>query len=195
MNSAPRLQLRLFPGRHFSDLPIYALALFFVSLAAFYPPSVRAETELLPNDKFSDDAASWKLSNDQKISGNMFVEKVDGEPALCVAIDLGGAAENPGQLFMARIQRLFGEISKDKNYRISFKAKAEKDAEIVAYVSPEKDGSRVLWRNQIQVGADWKDYTFTFAGRDSVPDCAFGFARLGGTTNKYWFRDIVLTED
>ncbi len=191
MNYAPR-----FAVQSFGDLPLRKV--FVISLAlllAIFPTSLRAETELISNDKFSDDGASWKLTSGPKISANMSVEKVDGEAALCVAVDLGGEAEGAKEAVLVRIQRLFGEINASQNYRISFQVKAEKDADIVAYVSPEKDGARVLWRNQVAAGADWKEYSFTFAGKDSVPDCVFGFARLGTISNKYWFKDIVLSAE
>ncbi|CAN5340343.1 hypothetical protein BH09VER1_BH09VER1_27400 [soil metagenome] len=172
-----------------------ALTFFVGLLLPLLPASLHAETELIANDKFSDDGASWKLSNGPKITANMSVEKVDGEQALCVAVDMGGETDGAAEPVLVRVQRLFGEVAAGKNYRVSFKAKAEKDVNIVAYVSPETDGARVLWRNEIAVGADWKEYSFTFTGRDSAPDGAFGFARLGAMTNRYWFKDIVLSED
>ena len=192
MNHSPRSFVRAC-FRPLRKASTASCALFAGLLMAALPASLPAQSELIPNDKFSDDGASWKLSSGPKISTNMSVEKVDGEPALCVAVDMAGEAEGSKESVLVRVQRLFGEINSGQNYRITFQAKAEKDVDIVAYVSPEKDGARVLWRNQVAVGADWKEYTFTFSGKDSAPDCAFGFARLGTISNKYWFKDNGLS--
>ena len=94
-----------------------------------------------------------------------------------------------------RVQRLFGEISADARYHVRFKAKAETDAGIVSFISPEKESARVLWRTVLKLDSGWKEFAFDITARDTADQCVFGFARLGGITNKYWFKDIVLTVD
>ncbi len=168
-----------------------ALGLFFCS------PDLRAETELIPNDKFADDGASWTLSLAKEVAARMSVEKADNEPALCIDVEGSGEGSeaSPDNIVNARVHRLFGEISAGTQYRISFKAKAEKDISIVSFVSPQKDGARVLWRMDVKLDPEWKEFAYNFTARDTANDCVFGFSRLGNIANKYWFKDVVLTAD
>jgi len=166
--------------RHFAFLGI----LFFLS------PQLHSQTELIPNDKFSDGGASWKLSTAADAVANMSIEEVDKEPTLL--IDVENTSDKPVDV---RVQRLFGELTADKNYRVSFQAKAQEAVSIIPYIYPENQGARVLWRTEIRLEPDWKEFSFEFKGRDSSNDCVLGFSHLGKLTNKYWFKDVVLTSD
>lgn len=161
------------------------------------PANLFAGSELIPNDKFADDAISWKLSADKGATAETSVENIDNEPALCVTVTATGEESDPApeNVVNVRVQRLFGEIAADAKCHVSFKAKAEKDIGIVAFISPEKESARVIWRTDVKLDSGWKEFAFDFTARDTANDCVFGFARLGGGTNKYWFKDIVLTAE
>lgn len=151
---------------------------------------LHAQNELITNDKFSDGGAIWKLSHAIDATANMSVVENEKEQALL--IDVENTTEKP---FDVRVQRLFGVIDAGKMYHVTFKAKAENAATIIPYIYPENEGSRVLWRVEINVGPDWKEYSFDFKGKDTVDNCVLGFSHLGKLTNKYWFKDVVMTVD
>lgn len=152
-----------------------------------------AQTELISNDKFSDGGAAWSLKVPAETNASMSVLNDAGEQALCVDVpenpETGKAPPD------VRIQRLFGEISAEKNYQVSFQAKAADPVKIVPYIYPENEGSRVLWRTEITLNSEWKEFAFTFKGRDTADNCVLGFSHLGKMANKYWFKDVVLTAD
>ncbi len=152
-----------------------------------------AQTELIPNDKFADDGASWSLKVPPEASASESIVDDGGEKALC--IDVQESPQDQKTPPDIRVQRLFGEISSEKNYRISFQAKASEPGKIVSYIYPKNEGARVLWRTEIKLDSEWKDFTYTFKGRETADNCVFGFSGLGKATNKFWFKDVVLTED
>jgi len=108
MNSLFRSRARLLP---FMALPTFmaALGLFICS------PDLRAENDLIPNDKFADDGASWKLSVGKEVAARMSVEKIDDEPAHCIDVEGSGdgSEATPDNIVNARVHLLFGEISAD----------------------------------------------------------------------------------
>jgi len=161
-----------------------------VGLWAGIPTRALGQTELIANDKFADQGGSWELLQSKNATANLSVEQVDGEPALCVQVEK--TSDDPVDI---RAQKLFGEISAGKNYRVSFKIKSQEGDEIVPYIYPKSEGARVLWRTQVKTDGDWKEYTFDFKGKDSANDCVLGFSHLGNVTNKYWFKDVTLTSD
>lgn len=186
------------PDKSFCPLTIrtYVFALLVTLGVLFYPPIVQAQTELIPNDKFADDGASWRLAAGASGAANMSVEKVDNESALCIEVQGGGKSEaNSETVAMTRVYRLFGEINADANYRISFKAKSQNSRDIVSFISPEKENARVLWRTSIKIEPEWKEFSFPFVSKDSASDVVFGFTRLGDAANKFWFKDVVLTAE
>lgn len=178
-----------FPSPSFCRFPFAGTA-FALIVSCLFLAQTRAETELIPNDKFADDGASWALTAGQGVDATMSIEKVDDEPALSVVVE-----NTTEQLVDVRLQRLFGDVSTDVGYRVTFKAKAQHDDGIVAFVSPVTEGARILWRTEIPLDVDWKEFAFTFKGNDTASGCALGFARLGKGTNKFWFKDIVLSSD
>jgi len=161
------------------------------------PCGLKASSELISNDKFSDDGASWELTTDSGVNIQMSVENVDNEPALCVEVnalaDVSGS--NPDDIKRVGLRRFFGEVESGRDCRLVFKAKAAQDTSIVASISSKVNPSQPLWRTQIQIPMEWKEFTFTFQCRESVSDAVLSFARMGESTNKYWFKDIVLTID
>ena len=162
----------------------------------FFSATTRAGNELIPNDKFADDGTSWKPNFAKGLDARISVEKVDGEPALCVEVSSDNESEpTPENVPLARIERIFGEISTGTAYHINFKAKADKDASIVSFVSPDKEGARVLWRMDVKLDSEWREFTYNYTGSDTASNCVFGFSRLGNSTNKFWFKDVVLTAD
>lgn len=168
------------------------LALLAVGIAGLAVPLL-AETELITNDKFSDDGAAWALKVAASASAAMSVVSDDGEKALCIEVqdppqDVEGTPD-------VRVHRLFGEIVLEKDYRITFKAKADQPAKIVAFIYPETEGSRVLWRVETPLDPEWKEFNFSFKGRDTADNCVLGFSNLGKMGNKYFFKDIVLTAE
>ena len=186
-----------FPPRSFAARIRQGLLALVLSAAGMLPADLRAGIELIPNDKFADDGTSWKFFADKGATAEMSVEKVDNEPALCVTVTATDEESEPSpeNVVNVRVQRLFGEISADARYHVRFKAKAETDAGIVSFISPEKESARVLWRTVLKLDSGWKEFAFDITARDTADQCVFGFARLGGITNKYWFKDIVLTVD
>lgn len=179
-------------------IPAFAPALLVVlGLLCYCSLTLHAGNDAIPNDKFADDGASWKLAVGRDVAAKMSVEKVDNEPALRVEVTVSGDATeaNPEEPVNVRVRRPFGEITSGATYRISFQAKAERDAGIVSFISSEKEGARVFWRTGVALDSDWKEFTFSFDARDTGSDCVFGFTRFANTSNKYWFKDIVVTKD
>src|SRR5690349_14965724 len=118
-----------------------------------------AETDLIANDGFSDGGASWALKVAPDASASMSVVDEAGEKTLLVDV-----AEPPSDTQTppdVRLHRLFGEITKDKEYKVSFKAKAAQPAKIVSFIYPETEGARVLWRVELPLESDWKDFNFS----------------------------------
>lgn len=149
-----------------------------------------AQTELIANDKFSDGATSWALQSSPGATAVMDVEKEDDEAVLVVKVEK--TSEDTDDV---RIHRVFGDIEQGKNYRVTFKAKADTATTIVPFIYPEGMGSKVLWRVEIKLDDDWKDFSYTFVGRDTASNCVLGFSHLGKLTNKYSFKDIELVAE
>lgn len=160
---------------------------------AFFPDPLRAESELIANDKFADEGATWSLKVAPDASASMSVVDEAGEKALCIEVQ--APPQDKEMAPDVRVQRLFGEIIAGKNYHVAFKAKAAEPVKIIPYIYPEKEGARVLWRTEINLDADWKEFTYTFEGRDAADNCVLGFSHLGKTANTYWFKDVALTSD
>ncbi|MFZ4681677.1 MAG: hypothetical protein ACOYMS_04175 [Terrimicrobiaceae bacterium] len=177
-----------------SSAPTCAILLLSLGLV-FAPGNLAAGTEVISNDKFSDDGASWELITDPRVNAVMAIEKVDDEPALLVDVEAetDGSGSNPEDIKRVGVQRLFGELVSERTYRLTFKAKAAKDANIVAGIWSKSNSTTPFWRTQLQILSEWKEFAFTFQSRDAVNDAVLGFVRMGDATNKYWFKDLVLT--
>lgn len=157
------------------------------------PGILSAQTELIPDDKFSDGGAAWILKVSADTNASMTVVDDSGEQALFVEVpESPEEGKTPPDV---RFQRLFGEISAEKNYRVSFQAKAAEAVKIIPYIYPENEGARVLWRAEITLEPDWKEFSYTLKGRETADNCVLGFSHLGKMANKYWFKNIVLTAD
>lgn len=157
---------------------------------------IRAGEQLIPNDRFADDGASWKVVVAKELDATMLVEKVGGEPALCVEVHSPNEAEpSPDNIPIAFISRPCGDIDAGGSYHISFQAKAEKEISIVSFIRPENEVSRILWRAVFKIDSEWREFNYSVTVDDSGGNCEFGFSRLGDTTNKYWFKDIAVTKD
>lgn len=157
---------------------------------------IRAGEELIPNDRFADDGASWKVVAAKELNATMLVEKVGGEPALCVEVRSPDEDEpSPDNIPVAFISRPCGEIDAGGSYHITFQAKAEKEIAIVSFIRPENEHSRILWRTDLKIDPEWREFNYSFTASDSASHCDFGFSRLGNTSNKYWFKDVVVTKE
>jgi uncharacterized protein YggU (UPF0235/DUF167 family) len=154
---------------------------------------LNAETELIANDKFADDGAAWSIKVSPDSSASLSVVADDGEKALCV--DVQEPPQDKEAPPDVRIHRLFGEIGAEKDYKISFKAKADQPVKIIPFIYPENAGSRVLWRVETSLEPEWKEFNFTFKGRDTADNCVLGFSHLGKMANKYYFKDVTLTAE
>lgn len=151
-----------------------------------------AQTELIANDRFADGGASWEIQQSPGMAAALSVGKdTDNEEALRIEVPQA-AGDEPGDI---RIHKAFGSINADKEYHVTFQAKAGESVKLVAFVYPRNAGARVLWRQEIAVEPDWKEFTFTFKGRDTAEDCVLGFSRLEKAATRYDFKDIVLTEE
>ena len=175
-----------FPPRSFAA---QALAFTVASCGMLISPAdLSAETEIIPNDKFADNGASWTLTTGRGAQANMSVETVDGEPALRIAVENSTEDEVP-----VGIQRRFEEIQAGKSYYVTFKAKAEQDTEVVASISPVVASNRPLWRVAVPLTMEWNEFNFTFKKDGLSTDCSFGISSLGKANNTFWIRDVVLT--
>jgi len=154
---------------------------------------LNAEIELIANDKFADDGSAWALKTAPDASASMSITEDGSDKVLFV--DVAEPPQDKEQAPDVRLHRLFGEITTDKEYRISFKAKAEQPTKVISFIYPENEGSRVLWRVEVALDADWKEFNYTFKGRDTADNCVFGFSNLGKIANKYYFKDVVLSSD
>jgi len=173
---------RTFPG--FLTLMVASLGLFMFAL------DLPAETSLIANDQIADGGTAWKLTAGKGAAATISVEKVDNEPALCVEVE-----NDSGEEVDVRIHRLFGEIIADNTYQVAFKAKAEQAVDIIPFINPASEAARILWRVSTPLDTGWKEFHFTFKGRETANECGIGFSHLGKGTNKFWFKDIVLTTD
>ena len=171
--------------RHFS----LHLGLSILSIATLALSSIHAETELITNDHFSDGGGSWILNSPSGTAASTAMEREGDEPILVVSVQ--NEDEKPTDV---RMQRVFGDIVAGKSYSVKFKIKATTPNEIVAYVYPENEGSRVLWRMPLKTDSEWREYSYTFKGKDTASNCVLGFAQLGKISNTYSFKDISLTE-
>jgi len=170
--------------------------LLFLSLGLVFAPGIlTAGTDVISNDKFSDGGASWELITDPSVNAQMSVEKFDDEPALCVEVEAenDGSGSNPEDIKRVGVQHLFGELASEVTYRITFQAKAAQSADLVAAIWSKSNSTIPLWRVLLQFSSEWKDFAFTFQSREALNDGVLGFVRMGEFTNKYWFKDIVLT--
>lgn len=158
-----------------------------------FATQLAADTELIANDKFADGGATWALKAAQDASASMSIVEDGADKVLLVEVSEIPQDKEPAP--DVRIHRLFGEIITDKEYRVSFKAKAEQAAKVISFIYPETEGSRVLWRVETALDSDWKEYNYTFKGRDTADNCVLGFSNLGKMANKYYFKDVVLSSD
>lgn len=172
----------------FSRFSLRKTALLLTAFLAVESP-VRAETDLIANDKFSDSGSSWTAQAPPSATVNMTVEQIDDEPVLTVDVQKG-PEEGVDDV---RIFRVFGDIEQGREYKVSFKAKADEATTIIPFSYPQDSGARVLWRVETRLEPDWKDYQYTFKGRATESGCVLGFSHLGKLHNKYYFKDIVLS--
>lgn len=164
-----------------------------VSLLAATGTVLWASSDLIPDDKFADDGALWSLKTAAEATASQSVVEEGGEKSLCIEVQApAGDLETPPDV---RVQRLFGEMVAGKNYQVSFQARAAEPAKIISYVYPENQGARVLWRTEIALDSEWKEFSYTFEGRDTAENCVLGFSNLGRMGNKYFIKDVVLTVD
>lgn len=152
-----------------------------------------AQGELIPNDKFSDDGASWTLKTGPEASAGLSVVDDAGEKAL--RVEVATPSEGEGGPPDVRVQRFFGGIEKDSRYRVTFQARAEQPTKVVGYIYPENEGARVLWRAEAALEPEWKEFTLSFTGRDTADNCVLGFSQLGKMANTYFFKDVTLTAE
>jgi len=165
------------------------LGLSLLSLAALTICPLQAETDLIANDHFSDGGGSWILNSPTGAAASTALEQEGTEPTLVVSVQ--NEDEKPTDV---RIHRTFGDIAAGKSYTVKFKIKAASPNEIVGFIYPENEGSRVLWRTTLKTDSEWREYSYTFKGKDNATNCVLGFAQLGKTSNTYSFKDISLTE-
>ena len=152
-----------------------------------------AETELITNDKFADGGATWALKAAPDASATMSIAEDGADKVLFIEVSEPPQDKDPAP--DVRLHRLFGEVTTDKEYKVSFKAKAEQPTKVISFIYPENEGSRVLWRVEVALDSDWKEFNYTFKGRDTADNCVFGFSNLGKAANKYYFKDVVLSSD
>lgn len=165
------------------------LSLSIFSLATLALSPLRAETELITNDRFADGGGSWILNSPRGAAASTALEQEGEEPILVVSVQ--NEDEKPTDV---RMHRSFGDISAGKSYTVKFKIKATTPNEIVGFIYPENEGSRILWRTVLKTDNEWREYSYTFKGKDTATNCVLGFAQLGKTSNNYSFKDISLTE-
>ncbi len=171
--------------------PLAALAtLFAIAGLCLCPLHLHSETVLIADDKIADEGSAWKLLAGKGAEATVSVEKVDNEPALCVEVQ-----NDSGEEVDVRIHRLFGEIIADNTYQVTFKAKAQQAVDIIPFINPASEAARILWRVSAPLDTGWKEFRFTFKGRETANECGLGFSHLGKGTNKFWFKDIVLTTE
>lgn len=137
---------------------------------------------------FTNDLSSWTLKSLGEASASANTTTEEGKDALCV--EVSGVPESPSKMPDVRISQPFGEISSGHTYQINFQAKADTAGKIVIFVYPDNDPQRVLFRRDITVDLDWKDYTISFEAKENTSHCVLGFSGLGRTNNRYFFRSI-----
>jgi Carbohydrate binding domain len=173
--------------RSFS-LPIGAAILLCGANLISLPATARAETELIANDHFGDGGASWTLTSIPDGLASMSIERDGKEPVLSLAVQSGD--EKPPNI---RLQRTFGDIETEKTYSVKFSVKAANPTDIVAFIAPENEAARIQWRVSVKADTEWKNYSFTFKGHDTVTNCILGFSHLGQVANTYQLKDISLS--
>ncbi len=148
---------------------------------------LHAQNELIADDKFSDGVSSWTLQAPPSATAVMDIEKDGDDNVLFVKVEK--TSEDTDDV---RFYRTFGEINQDQKYRVTFQAKADEATTIVPFIYPQGEGAKVLWRTEIKLEGDWKEYSFAFTGRETASNCVLGFSHLGKLTNKYSFKGITL---
>jgi hypothetical protein len=137
---------------------------------------------------FSDDLSLWTLKSSGEVSALSSLTTEEGKNAL--SVEITDIPESPTKVSDVRISQPFGDLNSDQTYQINFQAKADQPGKIVIFVYPENDQQRVLFRRDITVDSDWKDYTISFVAKEATSHCVLGFAGLGRTNNRYFFRPI-----
>jgi len=154
--------------------------------AAVFAASIGAS--MAEDNLFTDDLSTWALKSSGEASTSSNVVTEEGKNALCV--EISDIPESPAKVSDVRISQPFGDLNGDQTYQINFQAKADKTGKIVIFVYPENDQQRVLFRRDITVDLDWKDYTISFVSKETTSHCVLGFAGLGRADNRYFFRSI-----
>lgn len=138
---------------------------------------------------FSGDLSTWVLKNSPIVSTAANVVTEDGAEALCV--EVSGLQESPGTTADVRISQVFGDINAGQTYQINFQVKSEQPGKIVIFISPDHDSQKVIFRKDLAVDPEWTDYKITFPSKETTSQCVLGFAGLGRSDNKFFFRPLV----
>lgn len=146
--------------------------------------------DLIANDHFADGGGSWSVKASKNGTANLSVTKEGSDSALCVEVEKTG-----DDALDVRILRPFDNIEAGKTYRLTFRAKCDQGAVIVPFVAAAGNTAKIIFRQQVNVDGDWKDFSFDFQAKDSETSCVLGFSHLGELTAKYYFADLALSSD
>jgi hypothetical protein len=123
---------------------------------------------LARNGDFEEGLIEWNLRQDEGAVAAMKEEKKDSVKGMsCVYIKIDNVAGTAA--WHLALYQDGHEIEKNKDYTLSFWAKAEELRPVVAYVEQAADPWDEYGRKQVEVNEEWKEYWTTFTSAVSSP--------------------------
>ena len=123
---------------------------------------------LARNGDFEEGLIEWNLRQDVGAIATMKEEKKDSiKGSSCVYIKIDNVAGTAA--WHLALYQDGHQMEKDKNYTLSFWARAEEFRPVIVYVEQAADPWDEYGRKQVEVNEEWKEYWTTFTSIVSSP--------------------------
>ena len=97
--------------------------------------------------------------------------------------------------YVQLLHGVYSTLITGKTYTVSFRAKSKPGTSIVVVVaSSAKAPGEMLRQDNITLGEEWKDYSYTFTPVSDSDASRVLISGLAATVAEYWFTDVSLKE-
>ena len=147
--------------------------------------------ELLRNGDFSAGLRGWELERIHDAEASVRIESEPGmESYVRVSTPVVAAAPFHVQLVQRRLT-----IEEGRAYRITFNARAEPAARIVANIKIDRKPWPNLWTQPVDLDPGWKTYSYTFRASQTTDIGRLTFSSLGAQAGRFDFADVSIVSE
>lgn len=144
--------------------------------------------ELIRNGDFSAGMRGWELERLQNAEATAGVGREGDAKAFArVVTEAAAAAAHHVQLVQRRLS-----LEEGRAYRITFRARAEPAARIVVNLKLDRAPWPNLWTQPVNLGPEWKAYSYTFKASQSTDIARLTFSSLGAQAGRFDFSDVSI---